>query len=196
MLGLGSPTKVEIERIDPPGPGFIPMSSKVTYRFPQRGKKPPVKMVWYEAGYDIPKPKRWDGGAMPSKGGLYMEGTKETLFHEGMRPNNPVIMPGPRMKEIKPELDKIERLPKLGDGPIDELFRAIKGDIKAAGSNFDYAVPLTEVVLLGAMAQRTGKTIEWDPKNMKVKGHPEFDNLIREPAHREFSYGDDLWKKA
>lgn len=195
VLGLGSPTKVEIERLDPPGPGFIPMSSKVTYWFPKRGNKPPVKMVWYEAGYDVPKPERWDSKkALPSGGGMYMEGSKETLYHEGMRPTKPVITPGPRMNDLKSKLDGIEKLPSLGNGPIDELFNAIKGNIKAAGSNFDYAVPLTEVVLLGAMAQRTGKTIEWDPKNMKVKGHPEFDNLVREPAHREFSYGEDLWK--
>jgi hypothetical protein len=37
-LGLGSPTKVEIERQDPPGDGFIPMGSVVTYHFPARGK--------------------------------------------------------------------------------------------------------------------------------------------------------------
>jgi predicted dehydrogenase len=194
-LGLGSPSRVEIERIDPPGPGFIPMKSVVTYHFPKRGDKPAVKMKWYEAGYEVPKPERWDQKkALPSGGGMYMEGSKNTLYHEGMRPMKPVITPNARMAEVKPELDQIEQLPSLGKGPIDELFRAIKGDIKQPGSNFDYAVPLTEMVLLGALAQRTGKNIDWDAKNMKVKGQPEFDSLIKEAARKDFRYGESLWK--
>ncbi len=192
-LGLGSPTRVEIEREDPPGPGFIPMKSVVTYHFPARGNKPPVVMKWYEAGYEVPKPKRWDKGEpIPPKGGMYMEGTKNTLFHEGMRPNKPVLTPEARLAEMEGELDKIERLPSVGNGPIDEWFRAIKGDGALPGSNFDYAAPLTEMVLLGALAQRTGKNIEWDAKNMKVKGQPEFDELIKEPALKEFRYGETL----
>ena len=72
--------------------------------------------------------------------------------------------------------------------------RAIKGEIKEPGSNFDYAVPLTEVVLLGAMAQRTGKTIEWDAENMSVKGQPELASLIKEPTRGGWSYGEGLWR--
>ena len=195
VLGLGMPTKVTVEREEPPGPNFIPMKSVVTYHFPKRGDKPAVRMKWIEAGYDVPKPKRWDQSVpMPKQGGMYMEGSKNTLFHAGMRPTKPMITPDERMKEVQPEIDKITKLPKLGPGPIEELFSAIKGDIKEPGSSFDYAVPLTEVVLLGALAQRTGKTIRWDAKKMKVKGMPELAEMIKEPQLNGFSYGEDLWK--
>lgn len=192
-LGLGAPTRVEIEREDPPGDGFIPMKSVVTYHFPARGSKPPVVMKWYEAGHDVPKPERWDKDTpIPPKGGMYMVGAKNTLFHEGMRPTTPVLTPSARHADLKSRLDKIEKLPSVGNGPIEEFYRAIKGDGPMPGSNFDYAVPLTEMVLLGALAQRTGKNIEWDAKNMKVKGQPEFDELIKEPARKEFRYGETL----
>ena len=70
------------------------MGSVVTYHFPARGKKPPVTMKWIEKGYPVPKPKRWDQkNEMPGGGGMYMEGTKETLFHAGMRPNSPQLTP-------------------------------------------------------------------------------------------------------
>ena len=192
VLDLGMPTKVEIERKDPPGEGFIPMGSVVTYHFPARAKKPPVTMKWFEKGYEVPKPKRWDQKkGLPGGGGMYMEGTKETLFHAGMRPNSPQLTPNERFMERKGELAKIERLPSLGNGPIDEWFKAIKGG-PAPGSTFEYASRLTEVVLLGAMAQRSGKTIEWDAENMKVKGQPEFDAWIKEPAREGWRFGEDL----
>lgn len=192
-LGLGSPTKIEVERRTPPGPGFIPMGAVVTYHFPARGKKPPVVMKWYEKGYEVPKPKRWEEGkALPKEGGMYMEGTKETLFHAGMRPNSPMLTPSARFMEMKGELRNIDKLPSLGKGPIQEWMSAIKGDIPAPGSTFEYAVPLTEVVLLGVLAERTGLTIDWDAKAMKVKGHPELDPLIKEPTRPGWQFGEKL----
>ena len=191
-LDLGLPTKVEVERKEPPGPGFISMGSVVTYHFPARGSKPPVTLKWYEKGYEVPTPKCWEKGKkLHGEGGMYMEGSKETLYHSGMRPTSPQILPNARYMEMKGELKKIDKLPSAGGGPIEEWFRAIKGG-PMTGSNFDYAGPLTEMVLLGAMAQRSGKTIEWDAANMKVKGQPEFDAWIREPAREGWDFGTKL----
>ena len=193
VLGLGSPTKVEVVRHVPPGEGFIPMGSVVTYHFPARGKKPPVVLKWYEASFDVPKPRRWDPSeSLPSGGGMYMEGSKETLYHAGMRPTKPILTPSHRFESMKPELNRIERLPDVGDGPIEEWIRAIKGEGPAPNSNFDYAAPLTEMVLLGAIAQRTGRTIEWDAANMSIVGQTELDSLIREPVRGEWEYGLSL----
>ena len=168
------------------------MSSLVTYHFPARGKKPPVVMKWYEKGYEVPKPACWEKGkALPEEGGMYMEGSKETLFHPGMRPGSPQIIPRSRYVEMRDKLKEIPRLPSVGAGPIEEWFTAIKGG-PAPGSNFDYSAPLTEMVLLGALAQRSGKTIEWDAANMKVKGQPEFDSWIKEPVRKGWEYGEDI----
>ncbi|MCB1096377.1 MAG: hypothetical protein KDN22_12445 [Verrucomicrobiae bacterium] len=41
-------------------------------------------------------------------------------------------------------------------------------------------------------AQRTGKTTEWDAEAMKIKGHPELDSLIKEPARDGWAYGENL----
>ena len=94
---------------------------------------------------------------------------------------------------MKPELAKIPRTEALGKGPIGEFYRAIKGEIEAPGSSFEYAAPLTEVVLLGAMAQRSGRTIEWDAEAMKVKGEPQMDAWIKEPTREGWAYGERLW---
>ncbi|MEM8953302.1 MAG: Gfo/Idh/MocA family oxidoreductase [Verrucomicrobiota bacterium] len=194
VLDLGLPTKVEVEQDAPPGEGFIPMSSVVTYHFPARGDKPPVTMKWFEKGRDVPVPKRWDSKIpLSEKGGMYMEGSKETLYHADMRPTSPRLTPDDRFNDLKAALNEIDRMENQGKGgPIKEWFRAIKGEGPAPGSNFDYAGPLTEVVLLGAMAQRTGKTIEWDAETMSVKGQPELDVIIKEPVREGWAYGESL----
>ena len=40
----------------------FPIGSMVTYRFPARGKMPPVKMVWYDGGLRPPRPDALQGG--------------------------------------------------------------------------------------------------------------------------------------
>jgi hypothetical protein len=123
---------------------------------------------------------------------MYMEGTKETLFHAGMRPESPMLTPAARFMEMKGELRRIEKLPPVGDGPIEEWIRAIKGEGPMPGSSFDYAAPLTEMVLLGALAQRTGRTLDWDAEAMRVVGQPELDPLIKVPARDGWRYGESL----
>jgi hypothetical protein len=98
---------------------------------------------------------------------------------------------------MTPLIDVLRRKPlprSVAGEPIGELFAAIRGDIPHAGSHFDYACPLTELVNTGVLAIRSGKTIEWDSANMKVKDAPEFDALIKEPVRDGWSYGEDLWK--
>jgi hypothetical protein len=46
-------------------------------------------------------------------------------------------------------------------------------------ADFEYACPFTEMVLLGNLAVRLGKKIEWDGEKMKAKNAPEADRLIR-----------------
>ena len=52
-----------------------------------------------------------------------------------------------------------------------------------ASANFDYGGPLTELVLLGTVAMRTGKKIYWDAVNMKAFNVPEVDKFIRPEYH-------------
>lgn len=188
-LQLGLPTKVEVEQDEPLGPGCISMRSLTTYHFPARGNRPAVKMKWYENQLEnVPKPQRWD----PTKelheiGGMYMEGSKETLYHGDMRPTSPRITPDERFNEVKPQLKQIPRLPNAVGGPIEEWFHAIKGG-PAPNSSFAYAADLTELVLIGALAQRSGKTIHWDAENMCAKNRPELDKWIKEPARNGWDY--------
>jgi predicted dehydrogenase len=51
-------------------------------------------------------------------------------------------------------------------------------------SNFDYAAQFTETMLLGNVAMRVGKRLEWDGPNMKVTNAPEAAQFIQ-PEYRK-----------
>ncbi len=50
---------------------------------------------------------------------------------------------------------------------------------KRAGSNFDYAGPLTEIAVLGNIAQHTpGTELEWDAKHMTFPNAPKANQYL------------------
>ena len=65
-----------------------------------------------------------------------------------------------------------------------EWVEACKGGPEAL-SSFRYSGPFSEMVLLGNVAIRAGKRIEWDAENLKAKNYPEADEFIR----REYRKG-------
>lgn len=80
-----------------------------------------------------------------------------------------------------------KKYPRVQGGPIKEWIDAILNHTQP-GANFEYASKLTEVVLLGNLAIRLGRPIQWDSQNMKVKGVPEADALIK----REYRKGWEI----
>jgi len=190
---LGLPTRIEVECGEVTNPEYMPWGAKTTYHFPARGKEPPVVLTWYERGFDVPKPEGWEGDFEPKEGGMVMYGSKDTLFHYDMRPRSPQLLPQSHMNEIKSKLREIPRIPSTRGGPIEQWMRVIKGEEKECGSNFDYASELTEMVLLGAVAQRVGRTIEYDPEEMKITNIDGLDHLIKEPVRDGWAYGEKLW---
>jgi len=75
-----------------------------------------------------------------------------------------------------------EIFPRL-DGHHKGWIDAIRKGEQVHGG-FDYSGPMTEAVLLGAVALRTGKKILWDGPNMKATNAPEADKYIK-PAFRD-----------
>ena len=71
-------------------------------------------------------------------------------------------------------------------GHYEEWLLACKGGPKPV-SNFDYAGPMTEIVLLGVLALRTpGQRLEWDGPSQKVKNVPELNEHVHIPYRQEW----------
>ena len=74
-------------------------------------------------------------------------------------------------------------LPRVEGSHEQDWVRACKRG-EPAGSHFGYAGPLTEICLLGNVAQRVDARIEWDGEAMKVTNLPEANQHIH-PPYRE-----------
>ena len=84
------------------------------------------------------------------------------------------IVPESKMKDYKKPAQSIPRIKGTHE---QNWIDACKGGPPAC-SNFEYAGPLTETVLLGNFAIRAGKRIEWDGQNMKITNIPEANELL------------------
>ncbi len=179
-LNLGYPTSVEAKTSGLNKETF-PTWSIITYEFPARDKMPPVKVVWFDGGKLPPRPKELEEGRELQDGGQLYYGDKAVIM-TGSYANGCRMIPEAKMKEFAPNRPP-KSIPR-SIGHFKEWIEACKGG-KPAGSNFDYAGPLTEVVLLGNLAIRAGKKIECDPVKRTVLNIPE-DHEFYRPKFRKF----------
>ena len=152
----------------------LPLASTVHYEFPERGDMPPVRLHWYDGGMLPPRPEELDEGEeLDREDGILFVGEKGKILVEGWGGNEPRLIPKSRMKEYRqPE----KSLPRSA-GHHKEWIEACKGN-GTTRSNFDFAGPLTEAVLLGTLSVRTGRRLLWDAENMKVTNDSEANALL------------------
>jgi predicted dehydrogenase len=147
-----------------------PKWSIIRYKFPTRGKLPPVDLTWYDGGK---LPPGRDPKTLP-KNGCLIVGSKGTIAFKDWNPNGFMLQPEDQFKDFVGPTPTIPRSP----GHYKEWIAACKGG-PAPLSNFDYAALLTETCLLGNLALRVGKRIDWDAKKMRARNCPEAEQLIR-----------------
>jgi predicted dehydrogenase len=175
-LGLRHPTRVRAE--GPPVHAEVcPEWLEVHYEFPARGAQPPVKLTWYDGGR---KPAGYDAWGLRDdwKNGVMFVGEKGNLIADYNRHR---LLPEKQFEGFAPPK------PTLADsiGHHKEWLEACRrNDPTATLCHFGYSGPLTEAVLLGGVAYRAGKELEWDAAGLKPVNAPEADALIR-PAVRK-----------
>ena len=196
-LKLGQPISVEASHsylIDgsntlnwdkPPNTESYPRASMVHYHFPAREGFPPLKLTWYDGGLMPETPEELEPGRKMGDqyGGVLYIGSKGKILTGSHGARGARIIPEKAMQAYKrPE----KTLPR-SVGHHQEWINACKGG-EPAGSNFDYAGPLTETVLLGNIALRTGKKLFWDTEAFRFTN----DDDANQYLHREYREGWSL----
>jgi hypothetical protein len=204
-LKLGYPT--EIEAAAPAmNKETYPLKSTIRFEFPSRGSLPPVTFWWYDGGNPKPDhPYDHDGSNKPPKhvladvydmmdripgSGCLLIGDNGKLFS----PDDYGAQFFVKLKDEKEFVDsKVhEGVKAIGETVPRNAFQGSSGDIrhhlewiaackggKPGYSNFDIAAYLTEIILLGCVALRVGKKLEWDGPKMLASNAPEAARFIR-----------------
>jgi len=156
----------------------LPLACCVHYEFPARGDLPAVKLHWYDGGLMPARPDELeDGKELPRDDGLLFVGDKGKLLVEGWGGSSPRLIPEKRMKEYQRPPKTLPR----SVGHHREWLDACKTGA-ATRSNFDFAGPMTEAVLLGTVCVRLGGgKLLWDGDHMKVTNVPKANEYLHYP---------------
>jgi predicted dehydrogenase len=177
-LDLRGPTAVEAS-----GAPYDPVSTGwciAHYEYPARDKMPAVKLHWYDSGKRpelLSTLKNKEGKEFDWNGGQIFVGS------EGMILSNyseHYLFPEEKYADFK----RPEPTIPASIGHYKEWVEAIKTGGPTT-CNFDYAGALTEAVLLGTVAYRSGKRIEWDAANFKITNAPDAEQWL----HKEYRQG-------
>ena len=173
-LGLRDPISIDALTSEVNGE-TAPVWSIITYQFAARGRQSAVKLVWYDGGKK-PSPDLAKSKELPGNGVL-MLGSKDSLFVPSYWGAGGFLS-GAKMEDFKGIPQTLPRLSDFERNHHQEWVNACKGGPKAL-SNFDYSGPMTEAVLLGNVAIRTGVKIGWDAKKFQVTNVPEANHYLR-----------------
>ena len=197
-LGLGHPTSIEAVEQTGGSDERYPLVNVIRWNFPARdtahGKQGPVKVHWYDGyrgfGSTIPK----DAGeevllAAQNRPPLVLELEKKynRKFGDGgsifvgdkgiMVASNygdaPRIVPEEDNRKFLKSRQLKKIIPRLKGSHQQDFVNALKEGKKSC-SDFEYTARLTEMALLGCLAERAGlgKKVEWDGQAMQCTEPP------------------------
>jgi len=161
----------------------FPLASTITYEFAASDNRAAIKLVWYDGGLRPPRPADLPDGELMGDNGRLIIGDEGFIL--GNR-----IFPESRRRDVGDVPESIWR----SVGHYQEWIDACRGG-RPAGSNFDWAGPLAEVVLLGNVALRvelreilTTTKLMWDPTALKISNVEEANPFL----HRAYRDGWSL----
>jgi len=205
---LGYPRSVELVDHSELNPDTYPKTSKIRFVFPSREGLPETEFFWYDGNpkdetvkplrpaADLTKDIKDLMEEVPASGCLLI-GEKGQIFspddygtkfflkltdekelrsgdtHDAVKAV-PVTLP---RNDLAADMDAKQHL---------EWIAACKGG-PTPYSNFDIAAYLTEIILLGCIALRVGRKLEWDGPNMRATNAPEAAHLVKRDYRQGFN---------
>lgn len=179
FLELGLPEEINPVRLSGHNDFFFPMSSTIEFKFPKRGKMPPVVITWYDGLDNIPAVPEGYGVSeidpnIPTVAGGKIQPTKlnpgkeiyskDLIFKGGSHGSTLSIIPDEKAKDMAKKLPEV---PKSTSTHFANFLLACLGKEKTR-SPFEISAPLSQVFCLGVAAQRLNRKIVFDRETKRV----------------------------
>ena len=168
-------------------------ANMVTWEFPARGDLPPLNVYWYDGGMKPHRPMELDHRMpMPRRGVLFV-GEKGKLM-AGYGGGNPfdggdtgavhsiaggVLLPQDKFRDVQQPPRTLDRC----EDHYLEWTQACKKGTRTV-CPIEFGCEMTEIALLGALALRTGRVLQWDATAMRVVNDEDANSLV-DPPYRD-----------
>jgi len=190
-LKLGLPTKVEALRMDDYNQVIFPLSSQIRMQFPERGASlPACEMIWRDGADAIPTldEKYHNAGASgeltaPSlgrAGTILHRKDEQFVIHRGSHGSASRLYPKASMMDYRQAL----KAPSGGPDHMQSFVQSCMGN-GTTTSPFSVGGPLTQVLMLGVIAQYLNEDFSFDPSTGRITDNPKADALLDGPAARK-----------
>ena len=164
-------------------------ANMVTWEFPSRGDLPPLNVYWYDGGMKPHRPAELDHQIELPRRGLLFVGEKGKLMAD-YGGGNPLgrgengrrgiagglLLPEDQFRDVQ---QPPKTLARCEDHYL-EWTRACKTAQRTV-CPIEFGCEMTEMALLGALALRTGKVLQWDAAAMQVTNDQQADSLVDPP---------------
>ncbi len=183
-LDLKAPSAVEAQTSGLKAESY-PLWTILRYEFAADGDRPATSITWYDGGKNPPRPRDLPAGTELADNGIYFVGDKGLMVCGGWS-GAPTLYPEARRQEFGTPKPTIAR----SSSHYGEWVQACKdGKPDNAKAGFAYSGPFTEALLVGNLALRLQKRIEWDATTMKATNASEADELIHKRYRPGFGIG-------
>ena len=184
-LKLGPPTKVTVKSAEPVRDSY-PSANTFCWEYPERGGVGPLKLWWHD-GHQAGPPEHLGKellttyNKVPTNGVLFV-GEKGILYANAWGVGGVVKLQGEAKCRGVLDHEAAKPIPitlprAKGQNHMQEWIDACKG-LTQTFQPLESAAPIAEVAMIGMVALRLGRPIQWDEEAMKVPGVPEADRWI------------------
>jgi hypothetical protein len=164
----------------------FPSGSQVSFEFAAKGRRGPVKLVWYDGQRDVPRPKELEAARKGVATGAVVVGRHGTIVYGAHGAGGVRLIPEKAMQAYKRPEPKI---PRVRGGHQRDWLDAVR-EGRPAGSPFEYGGRLSEIGLLGAIAVRvSGKKLQYDEQAMRFTNCDQANRLLDPPYRSGWSLG-------
>jgi hypothetical protein len=152
----------------------FPFASTMRFKYPAKGNRPAVDLIWYDGGMRPPTPHEFYDRDVefPSEGMMFV-GDKGTIMSSEFLVREPYLLSG----DIKAAHDVPPAAGATKQPGIRNFIDAVKSGSQIEGS-FRKAWPITEAVNLYAAALRAGKTLKYDASALKITNDEKADSYL------------------
>lgn len=196
FLELGLPYEVDPVKIEGHNSLFYPQATTLDFKFPKRKGMPALTISWYDGVDNLPElPEGYGESELASNIPAASTGqiekrklnpgkiiySKDLIFKGGSHGSTLSILPSKNAEKVMKNLPEV---PESTSNHFKNFLLACKGEEKTR-SPFEVSGPLSQVFVLGTLAQRLNTKLTFDRTTQQITNNAVANELLQGPPPRK-----------